>query len=357
MSVTLKEIAARLNVSTSLVSGVLNERSGIWASEENRRRIIAMAEELGYRPHAMARALGSGKSLTVAYVTLHGASTHSSPSSVSGTLAEKLSASGYQLLIQSSSTQPELLQLLKDLVQDRRCDAVVLWGDEEEVEEQGMFLEARGIPFVVKGRHEERHPDWPQIEFDHEAMNAQAVRSLHSLGHTRIAYMGFFLSRVYRHRLLDGYRREMETLGVPLEEAWIAEGNGSLPSAFRQMENWLSLPPETRPTAVVLSAGDYAWRGMELALAKAGLRCGDAPGEFGAMGSGSPGLHLLFGQGRAYQELELHHLAHTMVDRLLIPLLKRLPTEENVIRLMPELRPLPSLGLNLDGAREYQPPD
>ena len=65
---------------------------------------------------------------------------------------------------------------LNELVHTRSCDAVVLWGPEALVEEQGTLLEEAGMPFVTNGRHEERHPHWQQVDFDHEGLMSQVVQ-------------------------------------------------------------------------------------------------------------------------------------------------------------------------------------
>lgn len=46
--VTLRELAARTGLSVSAVSLALNQRPGI--SEENRSRVLQLAQELGYQP-------------------------------------------------------------------------------------------------------------------------------------------------------------------------------------------------------------------------------------------------------------------------------------------------------------------
>ncbi|MEI6082682.1 MAG: LacI family DNA-binding transcriptional regulator [Verrucomicrobiota bacterium] len=59
---TLKDIAGELNVSTALVSKVLNDRMGnTGVSDRTRRAIMAKAQELDYRPHPLAVALKAGK--------------------------------------------------------------------------------------------------------------------------------------------------------------------------------------------------------------------------------------------------------------------------------------------------------
>lgn len=63
--VTAKDIATSLGVSRATVGFVLNNTAGQTISEATRRRVIAEANRLGYRPHAAARALARGRTNTV----------------------------------------------------------------------------------------------------------------------------------------------------------------------------------------------------------------------------------------------------------------------------------------------------
>jgi len=56
MAATLRDIAQELNVLITVVSRVLNDKPGTWASEATRQRILERAREINYRPSASARA-------------------------------------------------------------------------------------------------------------------------------------------------------------------------------------------------------------------------------------------------------------------------------------------------------------
>ncbi|MET0828419.1 MAG: LacI family DNA-binding transcriptional regulator [Microbacterium sp.] len=62
---TAKDIANSLGLSRATVGFVLNNTPGQTISEATRRRVIAEASRLGYRPHSAARALASGRTNTV----------------------------------------------------------------------------------------------------------------------------------------------------------------------------------------------------------------------------------------------------------------------------------------------------
>lgn len=61
MAVTILEIAEKLSLSHTTVSRVLNNRNNAFISEETRRRVLAAAREMGYRPNLAARSLRDSK--------------------------------------------------------------------------------------------------------------------------------------------------------------------------------------------------------------------------------------------------------------------------------------------------------
>lgn len=65
-STTLHDIAQQAGVTTAAVSYVLNDTPGRRISPKTRQQIKAIAEELNYVPHKMARSLATGRSRTLA---------------------------------------------------------------------------------------------------------------------------------------------------------------------------------------------------------------------------------------------------------------------------------------------------
>jgi LacI family transcriptional regulator len=68
MPVTIFDIAEAANVSIATVSRVLNNKNHP-VGEETRRRILAVASELGYRPNYAARSLRTDRSTTLGVIT------------------------------------------------------------------------------------------------------------------------------------------------------------------------------------------------------------------------------------------------------------------------------------------------
>jgi LacI family transcriptional regulator, galactose operon repressor len=67
-AVTMKDIAERAGVSAMTVSAVLSGKSkNVFVSETTRQRVSGLAQELGYRPNQMARALVTGRTHAIEF--------------------------------------------------------------------------------------------------------------------------------------------------------------------------------------------------------------------------------------------------------------------------------------------------
>ena len=64
--VTLREIAKAANVSIGTVDRALNNRSGVNA--ESKRRVLQIADQLGYRPNRFASALSRRSEIRICLV-------------------------------------------------------------------------------------------------------------------------------------------------------------------------------------------------------------------------------------------------------------------------------------------------
>ncbi len=64
---TIKEISEKANVSIATVSNVLNEKPGV--KKETIEKVLAVADELNYRPNLFARSLKRGQSHTLGIIT------------------------------------------------------------------------------------------------------------------------------------------------------------------------------------------------------------------------------------------------------------------------------------------------
>ncbi|MGC8668717.1 MAG: LacI family DNA-binding transcriptional regulator [Chthonomonadales bacterium] len=341
MGVTQKEIARRLNLSQSLVAGVLGNRPGIWVSQEKRDLILRTARELGYRPNAAARSLRSGKTHVVACVFLGSCGYQA----VAEALADRLAVHGYDLLVRVVTDIGQQGDRVHRLLVPGVCDAVAIWGLEPDILAVGKILEAAGVPFVVKGRLERERPHWFQVDFDHEAMMDGALAWIASHGRRRVAYIGYDNGLVYTQRLREGFDAACrEHIGAEADPAFIAEVPEGVEAACAAAERWLDASSGAAPDAIVIGAGPAAWLGVEVALVRRGRCIGTGPSDVVVTGIGST-TPLLYGQAVCYDGADLVLIAAAMVDALLVPMLSGRMPSSAVVRLVPPLRRRPSLDL------------
>ncbi|MET9381199.1 LacI family DNA-binding transcriptional regulator [Streptomyces sp. NPDC002928] len=160
--VTLSDVARASGVSRATVSFVLNDDPRQTISAATRERVMGAAQDLGYVPHGIARALREGSSRIVVLNVDWGMEGNFSRSYVRG-LDEELAEHDHILLVRHGHALPEATQKVLDAIVPR---AVLRLG---EVYMQG---------------HEPIEQDWSN---GFAANAALQIGYLAERGHTRIA--------------------------------------------------------------------------------------------------------------------------------------------------------------------------
>ena len=177
---TLADVAARAGVSTALVSIVMREAPG--ASAATRERVLAVADELGYRPDIRARLLRRSRSrlLGVVFGVQH--AFHGDLVDGLYTAADRV---GYELALSAVTPGRDEQRAVGSLLQDR-CEALVLLGPQAPTAYLAGL--AARLPVVVVARAV-RHRAVDVVRTDDAAGLEQAVDHLVALGHRRIAHI------------------------------------------------------------------------------------------------------------------------------------------------------------------------
>lgn len=181
---SLRDVAMRASVAVSTASAALNGTRPVAA--ETKRRILAAAAELGYRPNVLARGLVSKRTRILA---LH----YPAPASGFGLTemqfatgaAAAASELGYHLLLSPENADP--LDELRYLTGTGLLDGVLLMEvrlDDERV----ALLTGENVPFALIGRT--RHPErlW-FADIDFGRLGADVVEHLTGLGHRTMAFI------------------------------------------------------------------------------------------------------------------------------------------------------------------------
>lgn len=187
--VSLDDIAREAGVSRMTVSRVLGNRGRF--SEETRAHVVAIAESKRYRPNRMARAVHTGRSLTIGLLLpVHGPYY----SRVAQGAHDELAAAGYSVLLGSNphdrgpAAHAEELRLVHAFL-DRRVDAFVLRPvNDDATRVYYREIHERSIPLVAV----DRRPAGSFCDFvgtDDLLGGRLAAEYLHSLGHRRLGHL------------------------------------------------------------------------------------------------------------------------------------------------------------------------
>jgi DNA-binding LacI/PurR family transcriptional regulator len=209
---TIDDVARHAGVAPSTVSYALSGKRAI--SERTRARVERAVAELGYRPHAGARALASARTHTIGLMIplRPDVDVKVIMEFVTGIVLRAREADHDVLLV----TQGEDAGLER-LAGGRMVDALILM-DVEADDPRVARAAALGRPTILIGL-----PDDPQglhcVDFDFAGAARLAVRHLAELGHTAIGLIGPPPTVVERHttfaeRLLEGCHQQAARSGV-----------------------------------------------------------------------------------------------------------------------------------------------
>lgn len=214
-SVTLTELAKRLNLSAAAVSRALHEReSTIRVSPETVARVKALAEEVGYRPNRMARALRTGRSGMMGIICAGGlehlVSQHLYYARMN---AERLGL--LPIIHELAGHSEDLCNIAVEMMADSKVDGVVLVRARSPIFRR--FLDLR-IPVVGVGA-----PDMSGVpRFCPDGVNGMADLTRHMIG---IGCRDLVL--VTAHAAESEHKRTPWSLEIGFEFALSeAQGNG-----------------------------------------------------------------------------------------------------------------------------------
>ncbi len=262
---TIKEVSARCGLSVSTVSKALNNYSDV--SEVTRELVLKTAQEVGYHPNSLARALKTNRTYNLGVLFSddnHSGLTHNYFSAVLESFKSESELKGYDITFINHNigrTKMTYLEHCRYRNVDGVCLACVDFFAPEIIELIASDLPLVTIDHVFNNR--------TCILSDNLSGMQELVRYVHSRGHRRIAFVHGMRSAVSESRI-TGFYRTMRELKLPTPQEYIVEcAYHNPPSANRAVSQILQLAQ--RPTCILMS-DDYAALGGIEAIRSAGLR-------------------------------------------------------------------------------------
>jgi LacI family transcriptional regulator len=262
--VSIKEVAARADVSFQTASKVLNG-SDVRVSAETAERILAAAESLGYRPNTIARSLVQRTTATIGLVASDATDIAIAQASVAA--EQEARRHGHSVLVGHLAVGgADGADIVRTLI-ERRVDGIIAAAPEIEEDTMVAELLRNYVPAVslqaVPGG------GVPLVGSNHRETGRIATSHLLELGHTAIGTVtGPFRRRVTRSRL-HGYEDALREANLETPEDLVAEGDWTPKGGAAATRLLLERSPTI--TAVFVHS-DVMALGVLSALFKAGRR-------------------------------------------------------------------------------------
>lgn len=340
--VTSRDVAEKAGVSRVTVSMILSGSTRGSFSDATRQRVLAAAEELGYRPNAAGRMLVSGSTETIGLVVCHAELLRYDGfiPQVLQAIAKVNQSHGYRVLLEvvEGNSTPDAYA---EMVRSRQIDGMIVI-DPATNDAQLRALIDEHFPLVLLGSV--RHPGEHSVNFSTRQAIEMAVDHLVGLGHTRIAHVTYSpVGYVATDARLAAFRRALEKHGLEFEAGRIAYGAFSAESgaaATRALLSKLEVPP-----TAILAGNDTIALGVMSALDALGL---SIPDDVAVIGFDNlpispfmrPALTTINNPAT---------LQGTIAAEMLIRLLRREPVEPARVRVPVELVIRASSGVGLKG--------
>lgn len=265
----IKDVASRAGVHPSTVSRVLNPATRSMVSDRLARKIMRVAEELGYRRNPLAAGLRTQRTHTVGIV-LPDITNPVFPPMVRGA-EHTLGAEGYTAILADSGGRRRSERTILENMKTRRVDGLIIAAARRKDPIVDECVEL-AIPLVLVNRTVDKHNVAAVINDDELGIEL-ALEHLRALGHRRIACVGGPQSTstgYVRHRT---FMRAGKRLGLNVNRERVVNARDYTEAAGQRA--FKLIRERTRDFTAVLAANDLLALGCYDGIRECGLRCPD----------------------------------------------------------------------------------
>jgi len=245
--VTIKDIAKRLKISVSTVSRALRGSTDI--SDDTRRLVLAVAEELHYSPNPIALSLRDKKTKVIGVLVQEIANNYCS--SVIAGIEDIAFKMGYNVLISQSHEKFDTEVLNTRLLASRRIDGLLITISNEtrNVNHLNEMIE-RGIPVVMFDRVSDDLKTHKVVVDDYKGA-FDATSHLIEQGYKRIAHLTISKHLPITQNRLNGYMDALKAHKIPVKKEWIVYCDFDEANMKNEVRKLVS--NKTRPNAIFSS--------------------------------------------------------------------------------------------------------
>jgi DNA-binding LacI/PurR family transcriptional regulator len=244
--VTSKDVAALAGVSQSTVSRVLgSSKTSGFISEETAQRVRYAAEQLGYSPHPIARALRGERTNLLGLIVREIADPFFAHTIE--LLSSETRKLGFSMVLGYAHSDPKEVLSMKQVLDFRQYDGMIFLGDLRNDQNVLQSIRNNNIPAVALCRGKKAIPI-PTVNCDNTAGINMLLDYVIGIGHRRLVFIdgGWFGDNLERREAFIAYK---ETHQTDATFNWIQADINDFNGGYKSMHNLLGMYP--RPTAII----------------------------------------------------------------------------------------------------------
>ena len=261
---TMRDVAARAQVSFKTVSRVVNDEGGVSPLLE--RRVRKAIEELDFRPNVGARILRRSDRRTASIGLLLEDVANPFSAAVQRAVENEADRRGVVVYSASLDEDPARERALTKAFGARHVDGLLLVpaGDDQS----HLAAELRAGTAIVCLDREANNLPVDSVTATNEIGAAEGVRHLAAAGHRRIAFIGDRRTIATARQRHAGYREALRGCGLPLDPALVVQDVRDTPAADGAVTALLGRPD---PPTALFTAQNLVTLGAVRALRRMGL--------------------------------------------------------------------------------------
>jgi len=232
MRTTIKDIAAKTNLSVTTVSLVLNDKPSK-ISKKTRELVIKTALELQYRPNQLAVGLIKKRTKTIGLIVPD--IRNSFFSTLAKGIEDECRKNGWTVILCNTSDKHERDIEYINVLASKSVDGILycMSADSslEKFQKSHDLLNKLNIPFIMLDRSFEM-PNCITAKLDHVTGGYLATKYLLELGHKHIACVTGPSNLDDSNCRLEGYKKALQEVDIAYDKSIIVEGNYSMDSGM-----------------------------------------------------------------------------------------------------------------------------
>jgi DNA-binding LacI/PurR family transcriptional regulator len=238
--VSIKDVAKYAGVSVSTVSRVLAEHPYVKA--ETRQRVFDAIEVLDYQPDQVARSLRRGRTNLISLMVSTIENVYLTE--VARAAEQAAIEQGYNLIVCNTEENPEREEAYLKALDQQMVAGVILSPVPGEARHLTKYIQ-HSLKIITFNRRLDHLP-YSSVTADDDKAAFDCVSHLIKEGRTRIAAITGIPGVYTTQQRLSGYRRALETAGLPLESTLEITGQARLEGAYKAATQLMQLkiPPD-----------------------------------------------------------------------------------------------------------------